>query len=226
MLVGCSSRTDPDSAIASVNETNLQRLANLYFTYQSKHEWRGPANEAEFKSFLRKYNPAKLTRIGIDPNAIDGLFISERDGEPFKIRYGVVGSAMGCSEPVIFESTGDGKTPRRLPQHATTRSRRDRIQLPLVCHRIPCAPARKSVTATVVRSRTCTPFATVMTAVITRLPLALRSRFATKVRSITDNRQFCYQQCDATVSVVSGIIDRVGESLGVLNNRRRELPPG
>jgi hypothetical protein len=112
ILIGCTSQTDPDSAIASVNETNLQRLANLYFTYQSKHDWRGPANEAEFKSFLRGYNPAKLTRIGIDPNAIDGLFISERDGQPFKIRYGVVGSAMGSAEPVVFESTGDGE--RRL----------------------------------------------------------------------------------------------------------------
>jgi hypothetical protein len=112
MLVGCTSHTDHDSAIASVNETNLQRLANLYFTYQSKHEWRGPADEAQFKSFLRGYNPRKLARIGIEPNAIDELFICERDGEPFKIRYGVVGSAMGCTKPVIFESTGDGE--RRL----------------------------------------------------------------------------------------------------------------
>lgn len=109
MLLGCTGRTDPDSAIASVNETNLQRLANLYFTFQSKHDWRGPANEDEFKSFLRGYNPEKLTRIGIDPNAIDKLFISERDGEPFRIRYRVVGSAMGSSEPVIFESKGDGR---------------------------------------------------------------------------------------------------------------------
>jgi hypothetical protein len=109
MLVGCTSRTDPDSAIASVNVTNIQRLANLYFTYQSQHDWHGPADEAEFKSFLRGYNPHKLTRIGIDPNALDKLFISERDGQPFKIRYGVLGSAMGSSAPVIFESTGDGK---------------------------------------------------------------------------------------------------------------------
>jgi hypothetical protein len=112
MLIGCSSHTDPDSAIASVNGTNIQRLANLYFTYQSQHDWHGPANEADFKSFLRGYNPHKLTRIGIDPNALDKLFISERDGQPFKIRYGILGSAMGSSAPVIFESTGDGK--RRL----------------------------------------------------------------------------------------------------------------
>ena len=52
---GCSSGTDTDSAIARVNETNIERLANLYFTFQSEHDWRGPANEADFKSFLSKY---------------------------------------------------------------------------------------------------------------------------------------------------------------------------
>jgi hypothetical protein len=112
VLIGCSSGTDPGSAIARVNATNIQRLANLYFTFQSQHEWRGPVNEAEFKSYLRKYDPHKLSRIGVDPNALDKLFISEGDGQPFKIRYGVLGSAMGSSAPVIFESTGDGK--RRL----------------------------------------------------------------------------------------------------------------
>lgn len=108
-LVGCSSRTNPDAAIASVNTTNLQRLANLYFTYQSQHDWHGPADESDFKSFLRGYPEHMLTRIGIDPSNIDKLFISERDGQPFKIRYGVPGSSMGSSAPVVFEATGDGK---------------------------------------------------------------------------------------------------------------------
>jgi len=112
LVIGCSSSSDPDSAIARANATNIQRLANLYFTYQSQHDWRGPAGEAEFKSFIHGYNPHKLSRIGVDPGALDKLFISERDGQPFKIRYGVIGSAMGSSAPVIFESTGDGK--RRL----------------------------------------------------------------------------------------------------------------
>ena len=109
LFIGCSGRTDFDSAIARVNGTNIQRLANLYFTFQSEHEWRGPADEAEFKSFLRKYDPHKLSRIGVDPNALDKLFISEGDSQSFKIRYGVLGSAMGSSAPVIFESAGDGK---------------------------------------------------------------------------------------------------------------------
>ena len=106
VFAGCVRRIDPNEAIARVNEINIQRLANLYFTYQMKNEWKGPADEAEFKEFLSSYNPKKLSRIGIDPNAIDELFVNERDGQPFKIRYSVAGSAMGSSEPVIFESVG------------------------------------------------------------------------------------------------------------------------
>ncbi len=109
LIVGCSGSSDPDSAIASVNKTNIERLANLYFTYQSLHEWHGPPDESQFKSFLHGYNAHKLSRIGVDPNALDQLFVSERDGQPFKIRYGVQGSSMGSMAPVIFESVGNGK---------------------------------------------------------------------------------------------------------------------
>jgi hypothetical protein len=108
LFVGCSSRSDPDSAIAAVNKTNIQRLANLYLTYQSLHEWHGPKDEAQFKTFLRGYNAHMLGRIGVDPNALDPLFISERDAQPFKIRYGVQGSSRGSSAPVIFEAVGGG----------------------------------------------------------------------------------------------------------------------
>lgn len=108
LAIGCSSGNKAASALADANSSNVQRLANLYFTFQSEHEWRGPQDETEFKTFLRSVNPAKLERIGIDPNNIDALFISERDGQPFAIRYGVPGSVMGSAEPVIFEATGDG----------------------------------------------------------------------------------------------------------------------
>lgn len=108
LVAGCSNSSNPESVLASLNATNVQRLSNLYSSYQSENNWRGPADEAEFKKFLHAYNPANLQRIGIDPNQIDALFISERDSQPFKIRYGVPGNVMGSSEPVIFEATGDG----------------------------------------------------------------------------------------------------------------------
>ncbi len=107
-MAGCSNSSDPTNALAKANETNLQRIANLYFAFQTENDWRGPADEAQFKKYIHSINPDKLTRIGIDPAKIDELFISERDGQPFKIRYGVPGNVRGSSEPVVFEATGDG----------------------------------------------------------------------------------------------------------------------
>lgn len=110
VLSGCRKNINPEDALAQANATNLQRLANLYVAFQMENDWHGPADEAKFKEFLRNYNPKKLTRIGIDPNAIDGLFVSERDGQKFRIRYSVLGNMMGSSEPVVFEAKGvDGK---------------------------------------------------------------------------------------------------------------------
>lgn len=109
-VAGCGGGTDGNATLAELNSTNIKRLANLYFTYQLSNDFRGPKDEADFKKFLSSVDPEKLTRIGIDPNAIDALFVSQRDNQPFKVRYGVRGSAMGSSEPVIFEAEGvDGK---------------------------------------------------------------------------------------------------------------------
>jgi hypothetical protein len=108
IVAGCGDSASSESAIAAANQLNIQRLANLYFAFQLKNELRGPPNEQAFKEFLRGYDASKLNRIGVDPNGIDDLFINERDGRPFEIRYGVRGSMMGSSEPVIFESEGVG----------------------------------------------------------------------------------------------------------------------
>lgn len=109
-VAGCSREFDKEGAVARANNSNVLRLANLYFTFQMKHGWRGPPNEEVFKKFLNSFSPEKLRRIGIDPTSIDEVFISERDSEPFKIRYKVPGSMMGSPEPVpvIFESVGVG----------------------------------------------------------------------------------------------------------------------
>lgn len=104
-LQGCGG---PDAAdlLAEANDSNIQRLANVYGAYQSRNDWEGPENEAELKAFLKAWNPQKLKNIGVDPANIDELFVSSRDGEPFKVRYGVPGHIMGSDAPVVFESTG------------------------------------------------------------------------------------------------------------------------
>jgi hypothetical protein len=110
LLAGCSRSVDKDAVLRQANSKNIQRLANVYLAFQSENDWRGPADEVKFKDFLHACDPTRLERVGVDPQAIDSLFVGERDGQPFKVRYGVKGSVMGSAEPVIFESVGvDGK---------------------------------------------------------------------------------------------------------------------
>lgn len=107
--IGCS-QSSPESTLASVNESNVQRLTNLYFAYQKKHDFNGPKDEQDFRQFVQGIGADKLQRIGVDPASIESVFVSERDGQPFKVRYRVKGSIMGTQEPVVFESQGtDGK---------------------------------------------------------------------------------------------------------------------
>jgi hypothetical protein len=110
LVVGCNSEMDPSDALAKANGTNIQRLTNLYLAYQTENSWNGPPDEAKLKDFIRSIDPAKLKRVGVDAASIDAIFVSERDSQPFKVRYGVKGNVMGSTEPVVFEATGvDGK---------------------------------------------------------------------------------------------------------------------
>ena len=103
---GCGSSSTPESVMAEMNNQNIKRLANMYLMYQEEHNWQGPEDEESLKTFIREYRPKILNRMGIDPAKTDDLFVNERDGEPFKIRYGVPGSMMGCPEPAVFEAVG------------------------------------------------------------------------------------------------------------------------
>jgi hypothetical protein len=110
LLAGCAGEIDPDGAVAAANSSNIQRLTNLYLAYQSENGWVGPADDALLKDFIRGLPLSTLTRINVDPGNVDAIFVSERDGQPFKLRYKVLGNMMGSTEPVVFESEGvDGK---------------------------------------------------------------------------------------------------------------------
>jgi hypothetical protein len=101
---GCSS-DNTAKEIAAMNNSNIQRLSNLYAGFQNMKSSKGPTDENDFKSFIKGYDPAKLSAMSIDPNNLDKLFTSERDGKPFKIRY-KVGGGRGSIAPVIFEEVG------------------------------------------------------------------------------------------------------------------------
>ena len=107
LLMGCGG-ADADSMIADANDTNVKRLATLYSFFHIQNKNKGPKNEAQLREFIESQDADRLKRGGIDVSKLDELFVSERDGEPFVIRYQVNTVIRGPSQAVVFESTGIG----------------------------------------------------------------------------------------------------------------------
>ena len=88
------------------NDTNIKRVASLYTQYQTRNGWAGPKTEAEFKEFIAKVlTPDTLRALNVDPNNVAAVFVSDRDGQPLRIKYGV-GGGPGMNHAVVFEQAG------------------------------------------------------------------------------------------------------------------------
>ena len=70
------------------NSTNSKRLATLYNRYHARF-FSGPRDETTFKKFIADRLAAELEELGASSGDIDALFVSERDKQPFFIRYGL-----------------------------------------------------------------------------------------------------------------------------------------
>ena len=106
MVSGCGGSKDPKSMIAAANDSNVKRLATMYSFFHLKNNFKGPKDEAEFRGFIESQDPKRLSLADIDASDLENLFVSERDNEPFVIRYGKDTYVRGPSIPVIFEATG------------------------------------------------------------------------------------------------------------------------
>lgn len=107
---GCSRSPNPDNMFAERFDTKIKQLAVLYTTYQTRNNWTGPADDAEFRNYIDGVSETRLGRLGITKNQIDDLFQSERDGQPYRIRWGMTGGNGVPPKPILFEAEGaDGK---------------------------------------------------------------------------------------------------------------------
>lgn len=107
-LAGCGG-DNVARQVAAMNTSNIKRVANMYSAFQNYKGGSGPTDDAEFKAFIKAFDPAKLSMMGIDANNLDALFTSERDSKPFFIRY-KLGGGKGSEAAVVFEQDGkDGK---------------------------------------------------------------------------------------------------------------------
>ena len=110
-VVGCGEgRRSADDITRRANGNNMQRLMNLYTRHQLTNSGEGPADETQFKEFIRNLGESSLTKVGIDVNAIDDVFVSEDDSQPFEIRYKVYGGSRGSNQAIVFQRTAvEGK---------------------------------------------------------------------------------------------------------------------
>ena len=107
-LTGCSGASS-DSMFAAATDSNAKRLGTLYAQFQLSNAddyLLGPSDKEKFVEFIQSRSSSGLQRIGVDKNNLDALFVSERDQQPFKIRWEVQGISRGPAQPVIFESAG------------------------------------------------------------------------------------------------------------------------
>ncbi len=106
LALGCGGSKDPKSMIAAANDSNVKRLATMYSFYHLKNNFKGPKDEDTFRTFIEEQDPKRLSLADIDASKLDELFVSERDKEPFVVRYGKDTYVRGPSIPVVFEATG------------------------------------------------------------------------------------------------------------------------
>lgn len=98
---GCSGENE----LAGIYSDNIRKVHQCYLMYMEEHGYRGPKDEEELKTYL-KTDPTAIfltKRIDLTPEGVDDIFISERDGEPFVIRYGLNGIA---DHAIVFEAVG------------------------------------------------------------------------------------------------------------------------
>lgn len=96
------------SQVAEVSKTNLQKLSNVYSLYVTRNGYKGPKDEKAFRDFLE--NDLSIEKnigyMGIGRADFDKISISERDGEPLLVRYGLNLPPMSPKQPQVLETVG------------------------------------------------------------------------------------------------------------------------
>ena len=105
VLAGCESGTNLDDMVAKATDTNIKRVTKMYSICMKANGWKGPADTEALQDFIQRQNPDQLRAMGIEPDNLPALFLSERDQKPFKIRWAVQGSMLSPPLPIIFESS-------------------------------------------------------------------------------------------------------------------------
>ncbi len=107
LVVGCGGDQVSES-FREMNKLNMQKLVNSYVMFASVNDNTGPQSAEELKNFIATDErvPPRLGMSSSDLNDLDSIFISDADGEPFKIRFGLKIRPDEDRSPLIFDAVG------------------------------------------------------------------------------------------------------------------------
>ena len=109
-LAGCG----PDE-LQSPTAVKLKGIGNLYLDCAlNVNNNTGPANEQDFKRYLRGLPDHVLSNNGMDSKSLDPAFVSGRDNEPFVVVYGIVITGISGKEAPVVAHEKLGKNGRFL----------------------------------------------------------------------------------------------------------------
>jgi hypothetical protein len=107
-LSGCRSQTQSRER----QQSNLRPLAVFYGKFIGRHRGQPPANEAEFKAFLKTIPATELALFGVEN--VEGIFTSSRDQKPYIVLYGSPSSKAAESPDRVIAYEQDGAKGKRF----------------------------------------------------------------------------------------------------------------
>jgi hypothetical protein len=116
LLAGCS---DPG---ADTTAAKLQKIGNFYGPYCFANGMRGPASETQFRDYIRKCPALQLQTLDVNPDDLDPMFKSDRDQQPFVLRFGLsLAGPGGKASRAVFAYERAGRGGKRLALYTTGR---------------------------------------------------------------------------------------------------------
>ncbi len=107
LVLGCGSDQVSDS-FRDMNKLNMQKLVNSYVMFASVNKSVGPKDADELINFIKTDErvPPRLGMSSGDLNDLERILVSDADGEPFKIRFGLKIRLDEDRSPLIFDAVG------------------------------------------------------------------------------------------------------------------------
>lgn len=101
-VLGCGGPSRP----SHFTDTPIKKFCVLYTKYALTHNMLGPPDEAAFKEYIRQADAEMVRDIGFDPKNVDALFVSPRDGRPFRVLWKMKAGDPRGGPVIVFESVG------------------------------------------------------------------------------------------------------------------------